>query len=215
MDLDISAEVDTKNEWAIIRDVRLKLASALVYGEDIRSQLRLPDIEDYKRHICSRWAALFIRRMHDAKTLNLPITYSDLEDEFYGYAKKRAEAWYPQDVMEGSKELVATVSWIATALLALEREKIVASRAEAISVYREQVGGEWAEYLEETYEYCKKRWDYRVPASADDRAKLRQICRRMPDFANHFLALYRDYLKKLLDSEHGDFAREELAKMES
>jgi hypothetical protein len=186
-------------------DVRLKLGSVLVYGEDIRERLPLPDPAAHARYITG-WTNWFIQRLHDVEGLPLPLCYPDPDGEFFGYDRKRVDAWYPPEVTQGTKELVATVCWTTTALLSLQRGRFVGTKAEAVRQYAEAVGGEWAPFIEGLYTLCKGRWRYTVPNEEGERRELRALCEQTLPFLNHYLDNYRAYLEQLLQSS-GDADR--------
>ena len=117
------------------------------------------------------------------------IDYPDPDDEYFGYATKRIDAWYPPDVTCGLKEWVSTATRIARALLALQRGEYVGSKGAAIASYRALIADEWGEYLDLLYRKGRIEWAYRVPESGADRALLRDLCRRFLDFERHFLVI--------------------------
>jgi hypothetical protein len=100
--------------------------------------------------------------------------------------------------------LVVIVSRIATALVALQAGQYVGNKHESAQLYRTLIDDEWADLVEQVYECCKTRWGYRIPRAADDRAQLRELCRRTLAFENHFFSLYRTYLVQELHSAARD-----------
>src|SRR5262245_55632125 len=93
-----------------------------------------------------------------------------------------------------SRMLVAIVSRVATALVALRAGQYAGSKQESAQLYRTFINDEWADLVEQVYECCKRRWGYRVPRDAGDRAQLHELCRRALAFENYFFSLYRTYL---------------------
>ena len=187
LDLALFAE----DEEAFLRspDVRIKLGGRLVHGEDVRDRIELPAMSDYQEAMRA-WPEEFIPILHDQEALRAPLAFPDPEGEFFGYDRKRAERWYPPGVTQGTKELVATVCWTASARLALEAETMVATRGEGVRLYREKIADEWADLVEDVYRRCKEEWDYAVPEAAADRAALRALCRRTLDFCNDYARRY-------------------------
>lgn len=175
-------------------DVRLKLGSQLVWGEDVRASLPLPSLSAYQEHM-RQWVAIFLTANHDIDEIVYPLQYPDPEDEFYGYTQKRAIAWYPPDVEQGTKELVATVCWTATALLAFEAEIFIASRAECLQASLKHLDPQWAELIGTVYKLCKVEWDYRVPEEESDRRKLRELCGRTLHLFNYYVGEYHEPAK--------------------
>lgn len=185
------------DETLRIEDVRLKLGSICIAGEDIRARLPLPMPEAHARYI-TQWANFFIRRFHDGVSLHPPLAYPDGSDEFYGYASVRIEAWYPPGETSGTKELVATICWTATALLSLTlgAAGYVGTKGEAVRRYHALGNGTWGAYVAEVYAHCKGAWQYAAPAGAQEREQLRALCARALSFFNHYLETYAVYLRE-------------------
>src|SRR5262249_23596333 len=99
--------------------VLLKLGSRLVYGEDVRDQLALPPLAQYRRDVTWSPYRFLGQVRRDQQALASPLAYPDADDPFYGYATKRLAAWYPAATTQGTKELITGVTRTATALLAL------------------------------------------------------------------------------------------------
>lgn len=74
----------------------------------------------------------------------------------------------------------------------------------------------WADHLEAVQHFCRVQWGYCIPEARAERAILRQLCRRQLDFENHFLSIYKDYLRheqEALDEPARRFACERLLKI--
>jgi hypothetical protein len=198
LDLPISSEEQLQPE-----DVRLKLASVLLYGEDIRDTLALPTPAVYSRYI-TEWPLHFMKRLHEAKVLRYPLSYPQPDAEFYGYTQIRIPQWYPSSMHVGIKELVACVCWAATALLALQTGHPVGKKADAVKMYAELIADEWAEFIQTIYGKCAQQWSYHVPENPDDRLLLKDLCRQMVSFENHFLCVYKVYLLQQLQGNDHD-----------
>lgn len=183
LDVGVVAEDDARLRTGV--DVRLKLGSQLLYGEDIRNAIPLPSIDAYRDHM-RNWTAYFLKALHDVEELRFPLAYPDPNDRFFGYTRLRAKPWYPAGVESGTKELVATVCWTATGLLAFEAGHFVGTRAECIRTSRKLLAPEWGELVGETYQKCKQEWDYEVPAREEERLILRQICEQARRFFNFY-----------------------------
>jgi hypothetical protein len=176
--------------------LRLKRSSVLLYGEDTRDRITAEPNEQYVRdamHI-PYYGSRFGRP--DLDVLTFPLDYPDPGGEFFGY-----DGW-PLDNRHrrGMKMLVVIVSRIATALVALHAGQYAGNKQESAQLYRTFVNDEWAELVEQVYEYCKIRWGYRVPRDAGDRAQLRALCQRALAFENYFFSLYRTYLLQELST---------------
>jgi hypothetical protein len=202
----------------LIEDVRLKLGSHLVAGEDVRAQLPLPTPEAHARYITG-WPNSFIRRLHDGARLVPPLSHPIPTDAFYGYTQVRIQPWYPQETTQGTKEMVAAVCWTATALLSLQLgvAGYVGTKGEAISRYRDAGDAEWGGYVAQVYACCKGAWHYAVPDAARERAELRALCGRALAFFNHYLDVYWSYLiqqRQAANAEQRQWAEERLSEME-
>lgn len=187
--LDFSPIAENNERLTSGIDVRLKLGSHLVSGEDIRDKLPLPSIEAYQTYLRD-WQVSFLTAIHDIEELRYPLDYPDYADEFFGYTRKRAIPWYPPEVQSGTKELVATICWVATALLAFEARVFVGSRADCLRLSQEHLREPWSEFVQQAYQKCKLDWDYQVPNTIEERADLREICRQALPFFNEYLKLY-------------------------
>jgi predicted nucleotidyltransferase len=165
----------------------LKLSSRLLYGEDIRPHIQLPDMETYIRSSASkviRYSGPILRRR---ASLTLPLDYPDPFDEFFGYLQ-------PGD---GSKWLTALVGAIATARIAAEARQYVPSRLHCARLYREHIDDDWADLVYQILERCKMEWGYGVPAFPDQRQQLRAYCQATLGLENIFFE--RKKLCRFLD----------------
>ncbi len=189
LDISVWAEDDERLQQG--RDIRLKLGGELVFGEDIRDQLPLPSIEAYQAYL-REWVHVFLCRLHDKEpddpnALVPPLVYPDAADHFFGYARKRAIPWYPANVKTGTKEFVATVCWVATALLAHDAGVFVPTRSACVELARQHLPTETADFVGTVYQKCKVAWDYALPTQEADRQQLRQLCADAPGFFNRYL----------------------------
>ncbi len=195
LDITPRAESAVETMFGVIR-VGLKQNSVLMYGDDLRAQMQLPPIETYTQDVIAG-ALFFIARLHDKERIEtLPLEYPDACDEFYGYAQKRFREWYPETVQAGTKELVATVSRIATASIAQRAKKYVGGKAQAIRLYRECIGAPWDLFVEQIYQRCKRDWNYLIPESIAERQELSALCREMLAFENDFCATIPSFQKQ-------------------
>lgn len=181
----------------------LKLASRLVWGEDIRDRFPIMPI--------ARWTR---DRMHAAYWLTntlygrpapvrLPLAYSDPDDEFYGYLRRTVRLPDGGDV-PSSRDLIRSTGWAATALLACRKGVYVARKRDCHVLYREHIGDEWSDLLAAIYDDCRTRWSYLIPADKDERARLRALCARTLPFENTFIAEYRRFLLDELRSDDAE-----------
>ncbi len=173
-----------------VMQVTLKYGSRLLYGSDIRDSLVLPPLERYREDVTAG-ARFFIARIrHQDQLTTTELDYPDKHDRFFGYTSKSIAAWYPAEVMAGTKELVAAVSRIATATIAQRTGQYVAGKQQAVSLYQQHIGGAWAAFVAQVYQRCKLDWHYRIPATSKDQQELRTICQQMLEFERAFLNQY-------------------------
>ena len=165
-------------------DVTLGTASMLVYGEDIRASIPLPSLSDHiNQAVALSLDLLGTLRGIPATALTRPLAYPVGDGEFYGY-DYREEAYGGKP---GTRIMVDAVSWMSTALLALQSGRYASTKRDAVRLYREFIDDEWTEVVEGVYECCKLRWGYGIPCDDEERHSLRGLCRKVLGFENHFL----------------------------
>lgn len=185
LDITPRGENEIGTMYPVIR-VGLVMGSVLVYGEDIRDRIAPPSPEEYTQDVIAG-AMFFIARLNDVdKIVTLPLEYPNACDEFYGYTQKRFAEWYPTEVNAGTKELVATVSRIATATVAYRAGRYVSSKGEAARMYADLMGEPWGTFVTEVMQRCKHDWGYQIPENAFERMELAELCRQMRRFQNEF-----------------------------
>lgn len=174
-------------------DPAFKFGSVLLYGEDVRDAYPLVPLDEWARDRLhsSYWriVTLFARPL----PVTLPLAYPDPDDEFYGYAR-RPTRLPDGGTAPGTRDLMRSVGWAATALLALDAGVYVARKRDCHTLYRQHIGDEWSDLLEQVYTQCRGAWRYLIPSDPAARAALRAICARTLSFENHFMARYRAYL---------------------
>lgn len=187
LDITPRGENEIETMYDVIR-IGLKNASVLLYGQDIRDSIELPTIDAYTKDVIAG-AMYFIARLNDVeRVVALPLDYPNACDEFYGYTQKRFADWYLPGVSAGTKELVATVSRIATATVAQRAGKYVSSKSEAVRLYGELMGEPWGMFVADVMQRCKYDWGYEIPENDFERMELAELCRQMKRFENDFCA---------------------------
>jgi hypothetical protein len=185
--------------------LNLKLATRLLYGEDIRAELPLYDAETYVRSVVH---TPYLSYTYPVQRRNGPLVYPldhiDPDGPFFGF-----DQWMDGADEPSTKLLIATVGWTATAIVALRSGQYVRDKAACVELYQKYVADEWTDLVTQVHDLCRNRWHYRLPADATDRQTLRDLCRRALDFQNHFLRLYREY--QLAELASGDADRQQLA----
>jgi len=198
----ISFDIEITDEQTLLEtaDPLFKLGSRVVQGEDIREQIPLMPMTAWTRDRMhtSYWrlVKLFERRV----PVKVPLDYPDPHDEFYGYVRKSLTLEDGRSVLV-TRDLLRGVSWMATALVALKAKEYVIHKSDFCGAYQKYIGDEWGPFLQRLYERCKVEWRYLVP---NDKEDLRDLCREVLTFENHFLSLYRQFLV-------GELAQDDLA----
>jgi predicted nucleotidyltransferase len=176
--------------------VSLKLASRVVYGEDIRAAVPLEPLEEYLPQVLSGFFIYTALLRGEPERLIAPLGYPDPHAPFYGY-----ERWglYLADRLEvGLRTLVNSTTLAATFLVGVRAGRHVGTKRDAVGAYRLTLADAWADLLEDVYGLCKQRWAYRIPATPAEQAELRQLCQRILGFENAALEQCRAYLLELL-----------------
>ncbi len=199
-DVELDIEVEDEASLRGVASPMLKLGSRLLWGDDLRPGLALISLVEWARDRMhtSYWrlAGLFARPL----PLITPLRYPDPTDEFYGYARRLMRLPDGQEA-PGTRDLIRSVGWMATALVAYQAGQYVASKRACAPMYREFVGGEWASLVEDVAEWVRGIWQCRIPTARQDRARLRALCVRTLGFENHFLGLYRRYAREEVRGE--------------
>jgi predicted nucleotidyltransferase len=187
-----------------LRAVNVKLASRLLYGEDIRDTIPLPQIDAYARDALDLAFRLICRLRQNPPLLTVPLNYPDPAGEFYGYDRRQMRD-AAGDNVPSTKDLVVTVGLIATAIVAMQVGQYVGSKRDCIRLYESEIGDAWTPLVTAVYEHCRDRWAYRIPEGTEERRRLRGLCQEALAFENQILALYRAHL--VAEARHEDEAR--------
>jgi hypothetical protein len=191
----VELDIELTDEREVMAGVspNFKFGSALVYGVDIRERAPLMLLDAWTRdRMHSSWwriARLFAR----PAVIALPLEYPEPADAFRGYTRRTLRLPDGAEV-PCTRDLIRLVGWAATGLLALQCGVYVARKRDAHTLYRERIGGEWAELIEATYTLCRQRWGYLIPEEPAERARLQRLCDQTLDFERAFAAIYRPYL---------------------
>jgi hypothetical protein len=178
----------------------LKLASELLYGEDIRERLALPSIDEWTRNRMHAAYWLIVKVFNRPPAVRYPLEYPQPEQAFFGYDQRMMRLPGGGQV-RCTRDLVRVAGWAATALIALKSGTCVVRKRDCHRLYGELIGDQWSDLLRMIYERCKNAWGYRIPESPGDRQALRAICERTLDFENHFMQIFKAFV---LDELGGD-----------
>lgn len=169
-----------------------KLASVPVYGVDIRHDVPLMPIEAWARQRMHAAYWMLSRVWGRPSPLQAPLAYPNPSALFYGYANRTVPGPAGAE-LPSTRNLIRVVGWAATALLAWRAGAYVARKRDCHTMYRQQIGDDWADVVGAVYERCRNDWRCLVPDGASERAELAAICERALGFENHFLHCYRAF----------------------
>lgn len=181
----------------------VKKTSVLLYGEDTREHMSLPDREKYTRD-ATETALQFLLWLHQVENITYPLTYPDPDGAFFGYDQLQllSASSDQASARPGIRLLVESACRIGTALLAFQTDRSVSTKRECVQVYRELINDEWASFLEAMFERGKLCWSYNLPENEEERAELRMLCERMLPFENQYLHAHCAYLLAQLGSHN-------------
>lgn len=179
----------------------VKQTSVLLYGEDTRECMSLPDKEKYTRD-ATEIALQFLLWLHQGENITYPLAYPDPDGAFFGYDQLQVLSSDLASARPGIRLLVETACRIGTALLAFKTDRYVSTKRESVQTYRELINDEWASFLQAMFEKGKLCWSYNLPEQIEERAELRGLCERMLPFENHYLRAYHAYLLAQLSSNN-------------
>ncbi len=190
--LDIT--LDSEDKFFRIGGVWFQTASMFLYGEDVRPRIPRKPVERHIRDLMHSMYPLLARVRGNPAVLTYPLDNPDPASALRGYdARYRDE---PESRRTATKDLVNNVLCAANALTLLRARQYVGAgkKSDIPQQYRRWIGDEWTTLVEDIFEYCRVRWDYRLPDASDERAQLHELCEHALAFENHFLMCYKDFL---------------------
>jgi len=165
-----------------------------LYGEDLLAGLSARPADD-DRLRSHRWKKIqraydLIYSTHtraDRTDGNLPLP--DENGPFYGYDEPRRDG-FGTAIKSMEPFFNACVFPVCTARL--EMVGVSVTRKDKVAAaYREHVGDEWSEFVEQAFLLIRETWHYRIPEDQSDQSRLRELCRTANQFCARFLDLYR------------------------
>jgi len=176
--------------------VSLKLASQLLYGEDIRAVVPIEPLDEYLPQVLFGFFFYTALLRGEPEHLMYPLDYPDSHAPFYGY--ERWGLFLADQLAVGLRTLVNSMTLAATFLVGVHAARHVGSKRDAIEAYKVTIADSWTGLLQDVYSMCKQRWAYRVPETPADQADLRQLCQRILGFENYILDQCRGYILQIL-----------------
>ena len=196
LDVTIRGEAELDRLHSVLQH-SLKSGSRVLHGEDLRPRLPEIPLQAFRWAVWDGALHFVLNILRGVERWDLPLDYPQPEGAFFGYDRIRVPEWYPAEFQQGTKELVATVSRLCSALLADQAEVQAAGKSEAFRLYSDRIVGEWAPFVDDIFNECKLRWHYRVPTDEDDRRRLRALCARTLEFENFALERCQGYFSGL------------------
>jgi hypothetical protein len=178
------------------RGPSFKYGSLLIYGRDSRPDLTLLTPRAWARQCMHGTYRGMLGVVQRPRTLVLPLTYPEPDGEFFGYDHPPQPPGFVAP--HTTRTLVTTTGWLASALVASAAHIYVVRKRDFAPLYRRYIGDRWAAHLEQLYTLCGQTWRYGIPAEAQQRRALRELCRENLSFEHHFLLRYNEYLVREL-----------------
>lgn len=170
----------------------LKLATALLYGEDVREQVPLEPLEVFLHDVVAGFVAYGCELRGDMAQLNYPVRCPDAADFFYGYT--RFGNWDGKNYAAGTRIILSCITLGATAQVLMETGERCTGKQQAVQRYQEVIGGRWGDWLVEMFELCKLKWGYALPETAAERGRLRKLLGEMENYETEILVACREVI---------------------
>lgn len=211
-DTSISFDVSTCDESELLQGVTptLKIGGKLLYGTDICRRYPLLSLAQWA-HDRMHAAYWLMNAVYERpKPVLLSVPYPNPAEEFCGYVN-RAVVLPDGRQVPSTRNLMRTVGWMATALLAWKAGLYVARKRDCVRLYRAW-GGDLvgAALLEDLFEMWRGQWNFLIPEPPEARLQLRALCMRVREWEEAFLLQYRTYLLNELTDGQPAFIRHAL-----
>lgn len=177
--------------------VGIKIGSQLLYGDDVRDKIPLWSLDYYLQYMIGAILNSMLSFRGNTRPLKFPLVYPDPVGEFHGYDQPTKSDNGTSE--PGTSALFGQIMVLASMLVTLKTGKYNADKSRSYLFYRQHINDEWSDFLETVYEKCKKTWHYRIPVEAPEREALRELCRHVLAFENHFLKQIKPYLLKQVE----------------
>ena len=186
-------------------NTRIKVASILIYGEDLRSVLPEVPFSHYVLDVIEsgvfhmgipRQSGNLIYPLE--VPLIYPLAYPNANSKFYGYDTVPARPGTPP----GTRVLVDITTWIATLILALETGRYAGQKSQSMQLCKVYLPDDKRTQLATSIYDLKGTWGYALPDGTEERERLRGLCRDTLALENDFLKLCRDHV--LTQLQHGE-----------
>lgn len=195
----LELDVELEEEATLRRGASptLTLGSTLLAGDDVRAALPLVPLDEWTRDRMHTSYWRVIKLFGRPVPVTLPLGLPDPTAEFYGYTTRLTRLRDGSQV-PGTRDLIRSVGWAATALVAWRAGLYVARKRDCHQLYAAHIGGPHATLVRDVYIWCRDAWAGVVPSAGADRERLREICARTLAFENDFLRTYLAFLDQEL-----------------
>ena len=157
---------------------RILNAGDLVCGEDVRPLLTTEFVQTAHHNRTLEQACKGIALLRGVEQVPTQLDFPDDRYFFLGYELVRKPSWYADGASFGTKELVATATWCASAWLAANAGVAVYSKYDAVDRYATTRCDANGELVADLWQLCRVNLAYTLPEGQDDRSQLRLLCAR-------------------------------------
>jgi hypothetical protein len=171
---------------------RILNAGNLVYGEDVRPLLTTEFVQTAHRSRTLEQACKGIALLRGVEQVPMQLHFPDERYFFFGYEIVRKPSWYAPGATFGTKELVATATWCASAWLAANAGVAVYSKRDAVDGYATTRRDSDGEVVAGLWELCRVKLEYVLPEVDKDRFQLRLLCARFLELERAIVCLTKE-----------------------
>lgn len=170
--------------------LNVKIASKIVFGEDVRDEIVIPSVESYIEmtyetpfHFMKK-----VRGLGDNDEL-FELTYPDSNDAYYGYLSFVSDT---HQTLE-SKPLLSLIGWICTSLIAIKSGVLVGKKSDVARLYKKHVNDIWNNYVFDAYRLIRSSLNYGFPIAEYDKDELRNLCEQTLNFERYYIDEFKKY----------------------
>lgn len=172
--------------------LNVKIASELVYGEDIRDQITIPDIGAYV-DITVNTPFYFMQKVRGVSSMpEVGLVYPREQDYYYGYLDHSHLTHLGLE----TKPVLTLIGWICTSKIALQSGQLVGKKSDVCKLYETHVGDEWTAFVDEAYRLIREELAYKLPETEEQKRALRDLCKSLLAFEKAYIQEYEQFKKR-------------------
>jgi predicted nucleotidyltransferase len=176
--------------------VNIKLASRLLYGKDIKKDIKLDNFDDYI-DLTLDVPFHFMKKIRGLKNDLIVgsknnLTYPNKKDYYFGYTSFIRNTHNKVE----SKPILSLIGWMCTGMIAIKGRRRVGKKSDVSRMYKKYVNDEWTPFVEKAYKLIREVLQYELPANKQNGKELRSLCLNLIKFEQHFMQEYENYSKK-------------------